>query len=234
MGNEISTTSKKGNTASDKEEFKKLLRGTHFDSEELMLLKEFFQSCSKGDGMISREDFNEGFRAIFDVADPLVMDRMFRCFDENSDGVINFREFVCGLSIYHRGTLEEKLRLSFQLYDTNGDTFVDKEEAFHMLKGMWNLAEVNRDGGYADTKAITEYVDKVFDQLDVNKDGHISFEEYMKVAIAQAPAQNVSDQTEKIMSAHQKETKELEQSLAAERARQKEALKARLEGLRKK
>lgn len=36
---------------------------------------------------------------------------MFSLFDEDKDGAIDFREFICGLSVFcEKGTIDEKLK----------------------------------------------------------------------------------------------------------------------------
>lgn len=46
---------------------------------------------------------------------------MFRAFDEDNNGAIDFREFIIGLSVSSRGTPDEKLGFAFKLYDVNRD-----------------------------------------------------------------------------------------------------------------
>lgn len=49
------------------------------------------------------------------------------------------QEFVTGLSILSRGTLEEKLRWTFSLYDINGDGCVTKEEMTEIVNAVYDL-----------------------------------------------------------------------------------------------
>jgi serine/threonine-protein phosphatase 2B regulatory subunit len=75
-------------------------------------------------------------------------ERLFSVFDINKDSAINFREFVCGLSVFcSKGTLDEKLQLSFRIYDRDEDGFIDKGELMSMLRAVmfdnliFNLSE---------------------------------------------------------------------------------------------
>lgn len=49
------------------------------------------------------------------------------------------QKFVQGLSILSRGTLEEKLCWTFQLYDINGDGRITKEEMNDIVTAIYNL-----------------------------------------------------------------------------------------------
>ena len=71
-----------------------------------------------------------------------------------------------------KGTLEEKLRFSFQIYDVDGDGTIDKSELASMLKASL------MDSFHLSDEQINELVEATFKEVDVNGDGHISFEEY--------------------------------------------------------
>jgi hypothetical protein len=68
---------------------------------------------------LSTVDTSEGGidQTIFDqclgplgVEKNLITERIFAFFDQDSDGLINFSELVCGLSILCKGSLEEKIQ----------------------------------------------------------------------------------------------------------------------------
>lgn len=46
-------------------------------------------------------------------------DRLFHALDSNKSGRISFDDFVVGLAVCCRGTLDEKMRFLFGVYDMN-------------------------------------------------------------------------------------------------------------------
>ena len=60
-------------------------------------------------------------------------EKVFRAYDTDGNGVINFREFLCALSVTTRGSAEEKLGWSFNLYDADGDGYISRKEATDIL-----------------------------------------------------------------------------------------------------
>eukprot|EP00756_Hemistasia_phaeocysticola_P057214 Hpha_TRINITY_DN33842_c0_g1::TRINITY_DN33842_c0_g1_i1::g.27465::m.27465/K00889/PIP5K; 1-phosphatidylinositol-4-phosphate 5-kinase len=79
-----------------------------------------------GDGFVSREDFRKTFG-------PLLMsksfaDRYFNVFRRSHDAHINFIEFLAGMTDMLLGTPEEKLGLSFRLFDLDQDGRLDENE----------------------------------------------------------------------------------------------------------
>ena len=46
----------------------------------------------------------------FQMTEEILMDRVFRAFDEDMDGSISMRDWVYGLSTFLRGALDEKTK----------------------------------------------------------------------------------------------------------------------------
>ncbi|KAH8857069.1 EF-hand calcium-binding domain-containing protein 1 [Schistosoma japonicum] len=96
-------------------------------------------------GKLDRMTFREILHHTFKMTDDVMIDRIFRVFDNDFDGGVNAQEWVMGLSVFLRGTLEEKTKCSyaiqitlrlvaFDVYDLNTDGRITREEMFQLLK----------------------------------------------------------------------------------------------------
>lgn len=112
-------------------------------------------------------------------ADPEVLDSFFLAVDKNHDGSIQKKELICALTAYSSGTLTEKLRLGFSVFDISHDGQISPEEMRRMLSHMGTVTFSASEGleGHVD-----ELVQRVFEQYDTNNDGHLSLDEFIAAA----------------------------------------------------
>ncbi|XP_049985929.1 calaxin-like [Alexandromys fortis] len=113
---------------------------------------------------------------IFGMTDDTLMNRVFYVFDKDSDNYINAQEWVKGLSVFLRGTFEEKMKFCFEVYYLTGDGYISREKIFDMLKNSLSQQspeEENEEG-------IRELVEISLKKMDHDNDGKISFADFEK------------------------------------------------------
>ncbi len=108
---------------------------TAFNSEEIReYYRQFMKDTSTGRMTLSLTEFSELYANMFPQGDATKFaEHVFRSFDKDGNGKIDFREFLSALSVQQKGTVEQKLEWTFNLYDLDGSGFINKPELVGML-----------------------------------------------------------------------------------------------------
>uniref|UniRef100_A0A8D2P4D5 Potassium voltage-gated channel interacting protein 1 n=1 Tax=Zosterops lateralis melanops TaxID=1220523 RepID=A0A8D2P4D5_ZOSLA len=175
---------------------------TNFTKRELQVLYRGFKNeCPSG--VVNEETFKQIYAQFFPHGDilgwlgilcsfflccscPLCLSDatmyahyLFNAFDTAQNGSVKFEDFVIALSILLRGTVHEKLRWTFNLYDINKDGYINKEEMMDIVKAIYDMM-----GKYTypvlKEDAPRQHVEVFFQKMDKNKDGVVTLDEFIE------------------------------------------------------
>ena len=107
----------------------------------------------------------------------LYCEHVFRTFDTDQNGYIDFKEFILAVYVTSTGTPEEKFRSAFRMYDVDGNGVIDQDEMSSVMQAIYGMmGEGAKNPGYwADERAKC-----IFVQMDENFDGHITEDEFLR------------------------------------------------------
>jgi Ca2+-binding EF-hand superfamily protein len=98
----------------------------------------FLKDCPSG--MLTKEEFQKIYKQFFPFGDPSSFaDYVFNVFDADKSGSIDFKEFICALSVTSRGKMEDKLDWAFQLYDIDGDGKISYDEMLAIVEAIYKM-----------------------------------------------------------------------------------------------
>lgn len=101
----------------------------------------FLKDCPSG--MLTKEEFQKIYRQFFPFGDPSSFaDYVFNVFDSDKSGSIDFKEFICALSVTSRGKMEDKLDWAFQLYDIDGDGKISYDEMLAIVEAIYKMVSL--------------------------------------------------------------------------------------------
>ncbi|XP_054792410.1 calcium and calcium/calmodulin-dependent serine/threonine-protein kinase-like isoform X1 [Prosopis cineraria] len=150
---------------------KSLLGSYDLTPEEIENLKIHFKKICAGGDNATLPEFEEVLKAMNMSSLIPLAPRIFDIFDNNQDGTVDMREILCGFSSLKNSKGDDALRLCFQMYDTDRSGCITKEEVASMLRALPDdclPADIFEPGK----------LDEIFDLMDANSDGKVTFEEF--------------------------------------------------------
>jgi len=161
MGNGTSLTT---------EEVNKLQNDTRFTGTQIKRVHKRFRRLDKSDkGYVTPIDFAK----ISEIEKSTLGDRVCSALSTPSGAEIDFKKFLQTLSDFNFDRPKDKIMFLFKVYDVNNDGYIDKSDLFTVMRSLV--------GDDLNIEQINEIVEKTMLDLDENKDGKLSFEEFAKV-----------------------------------------------------
>lgn len=156
----------------------RLAEKTGFSEQEVQAwFKCFVRDCPSG--ALSLDKFRNIYTGFFPNGDSAKFaEFVFESFDLDRDGLLNFEEFIVALSMTSRGDLEDKLEWAFRMYDRDKDGQVSKKDMLEVIRAIYKMVGVQTN----DNDAPKRRMEKVFKQVDKQKKGKLSFEEFVEGA----------------------------------------------------
>ncbi|XP_031947806.1 calsenilin isoform X4 [Corvus moneduloides] len=160
------------------EGLEQLLARTNFTKTELQsLYRGFKNECPSG--LVDEETFTLIYSRFFPQGDASSYAHfLFDAFDADRNGALCFQDFAVGLSVLLRGTEQQKLKWTFDLYDVNKDGYVTKEDMLEIMKSIYAMMGRCTEPALG-ASAPAQHVELFFQKMDRNRDGMVTFEEFL-------------------------------------------------------
>ncbi|XP_053394765.1 hippocalcin-like protein 1 [Mercenaria mercenaria] len=142
--------------------------------------REYQSSLGKGMSKLTMKEFKEVYNSVFDGEASVFVSHLFRSFDEDQDGFVDFKEFIVGLCVSGSDKAEAKLKWAFKMYDIDGNGSISREEMTSMLKAIYRMIATDLSSTKTDLHLIEDLVSAFFKSADRNHDNAISAEEFVE------------------------------------------------------
>merc|ERR1712210_185188 len=145
-------------------------------------VKEHFDAfvAEHPDGKMRPKDFREMMQKALPAKDAGKMEKhVFRIYDTNNDGYIDFTEFMLIFFIMSDGAPGEVLKSIFRMFDLNGDGTITQKEMTKLIKDMYGLLKAE-DPNLAARDLVAK---SAFAEMDADQDGKVTSEEFIKACL---------------------------------------------------
>uniref|UniRef100_A0A1A8R3J7 EF-hand domain-containing protein n=2 Tax=Nothobranchius TaxID=28779 RepID=A0A1A8R3J7_9TELE len=125
--------------AVSKEILDDLKLNTKFTETEIVQWYENFKKqCPTG--RISKDEFQNIYKKFFPDSDAnTYAQHVFRSFDTNDDGTLDFKEYIIALHMTSTGKTTSKLEWAFSLFDVDKNGYITKSEVTEICSSIFKL-----------------------------------------------------------------------------------------------
>ncbi|CAF1224705.1 unnamed protein product [Adineta ricciae] len=155
---------------------------TKFSKKEIQLIYQGFkQECPSG--TVNEETFKNIYGQFFPFADTSTYAHLiFSTFDLRSAGFVTFEDFLVCLSTLCRGTIEERLKWIFALYDTKKSGKLTNDDFYLILCAIYSLLG-NVANRHYDHETIREHTMNVFQKFDKLHRGYLTVQDFVSYCL---------------------------------------------------
>jgi len=129
---------------------------------------------------ISIADFRLALGIVGMTSDSILSQRLFNVFDSSKSGQLSFSDYAIGLSIMMKGTVEQKLGLSFQLIDINESGRITFDEFNAIVQSMSRTYSGIMGETLSSSRIPTDEVRMIFNIFTQSPDGGVTFENFKR------------------------------------------------------
>merc|ERR1712062_777893 len=109
------------------------------------------------DGNISKKSFDQLLsECLTKSSRKKLRSHLWRIYDLNMDGVVDFKEFMVVLKVMSEGSADENLRQIFRFFDVNLNGYIDKLELDRVVRDLQALDKSNQNSSLIAEKAWEE------------------------------------------------------------------------------
>merc|ERR1712106_1130075 len=165
-----------------KEDLEFLQRNTHYDKATICdFYKGFIADCPEG--QLNPTKFCQIYSKCFPAGNAKEFcDHVFRTFDSDKNGVIDFKEFLLAINVTSNGSPEEKLNWAFSMYDVDGNGWIDLPEMTKIVRSIYRMTGPKCGGGESyETPEVR--ASSIFKRMDVNSDGKVTRQEFVTTCL---------------------------------------------------
>merc|ERR1712098_694083 len=155
MGPSLRMGSKNGKPVLREEDITQLASTSGLDRNQVVEHFDAFKD-EHPDGRMNKKEFKTMMSKALPKKDASKMEKhVFRVYDTNADGFIDFVEFMVLYYVMADGTPEEVLLKIFRIFDINSDGVISKKELTRLVKDMYGMIQSDSP----DTVRILEIVE---------------------------------------------------------------------------
>lgn len=149
----------------------------NFDREELIEIAIIYFKLQRNAGCdlkqeLSSKDFSNVLHKAFGLADDALIERILSALDSVSSRV-SLKSWINAMSIFLRGSLQQKIIYCFKVYDVRGKNQIRREQMVKLLrKSVYKHQDEHVD------EAVKDLVDIIIKKMDLDKDGIISYSDF--------------------------------------------------------
>lgn len=165
----------------------KIQKQVHFSTVEVQTLLILYQykykitKEEKSQKQMTKDQFLEILHCTLDMTDTYMTSIVLTAINKKSSNYISEELWLKTLSLFLRGTKEEKIKFCFTVYDIQGSGKLAKEIMFSHLK--YSILSSSVD--VYDEESVKDLLDIILKKMDVDRDGRISFDDYRTTVLKQ-------------------------------------------------